>query len=184
MIVAEELPERAVDHIGTRLDAGIENTASSMAKLSTVIGRPHAERLKCVRGRLDDITGAIQEVCKIHVVIDTIQDEAVLFSALPVGREIPFLLAARSLGSRHDAHRQLRDIDVVPSIERRIFDGLSRKSLPHGRLLRLHQLVCAVHLNCLRYDTKPPSAPREIPAPEKPHGILFSIIANPTPTLP
>ena len=84
-VVAEKFPCRAVNAVGSGLDGGIQNGARGTAKLSAEICRLHLEFLDRVQRRKDDEVRSVEEVDRVGVVVDAVQQVVVLRGAQAVG---------------------------------------------------------------------------------------------------
>src|SRR5262249_33867378 len=77
LIVAQELVDVSVELIGAGLDAGVENGAISPSELRAVGIGLHLEFLQSIHGRLNNVTGVVQQIRQIRVIVDAIQQDVV-----------------------------------------------------------------------------------------------------------
>ena len=78
LVVPEELPQCAVDAVRTRFDGCIQDGAASASKIRTEVGSLHLELCNRVNRRQHDEVGTVQEVDRVGVVVNTIQQVVVL----------------------------------------------------------------------------------------------------------
>ena len=129
----------AVDLIRAGLDVGLQNCAGRVTKLRAEVACLQAEFGKRIRRRAHNVARAVQEVDQIRIVVDSVEDEVVLLGALTVRHEVA---AARSTGvpkGWRNAICQLRDVDPVSSVERRVIDLLGADHLADGGVLGLEK---------------------------------------------
>src|SRR6185312_2203500 len=87
-VVAEILPGRAVEAVGTRLDGGVEHGGAGAAKLSTEAGGLHLELLDGFQRRKHNVVGSVQEIHGVGIVVNAVQHVVVLRRPIAVGREV------------------------------------------------------------------------------------------------
>ena len=88
LVAAEVLPHITMDVVGAGLNAGVHHSAGRMPEFCAEIARLQVKLGQRVgRGALD-ISGSIQEVDEVSIVIHTVQNEVILRSSLAVGHEI------------------------------------------------------------------------------------------------
>jgi len=127
-----------------------------VTKFRTEVARLETEFRERVRRRPHDEARAVQEVDKICVVVDAIENEIVLFRSLAVCDEIAGPAAARPTRicrSGHRSCRELSDIDPVAPIERRVVDRFRIDRLADRAGFRLQQGCVRCHGDCLRNRT-------------------------------
>src|ERR1035437_7898692 len=105
----------------TGFNTGVEYRSRRVAEFSAVVARLHLEFSKRVWWGSDRETGPSQEVNDVHVVIDAIQNEIVLFGALAVCLEITFA-SCTGTDRWNCAGGQLRYVDPVTPVERSVID--------------------------------------------------------------
>src|ERR1700746_3215752 len=108
-----------------------------MSKFRAVVAGLQIELRKGIGRRTHDKAGAVQEIDEIRVVVHTIEDEVVLFSALAVCNKIARPAATGISEWRSHASRQLSNIYPVAAIKGRVVDGFRANDLSHSAFLRL-----------------------------------------------
>ena len=122
LVVAQELVHVSVKLVGSRFDAGVENRPVSSAELCAVGVRLHFEFLQGVHGRLNDVTGVIQKIGEVGIVVDAVQQDIVLIRTAPIRTESVTPGVARSRLAGSHAGAELGELRKVPPIERQVHD--------------------------------------------------------------
>ncbi len=86
-IVAEEFPSGTVELVGAGLNRGVENCGTGTAMLCAKTGGLNFEFLDCVDWRQNDEIRAVQEIHRVGVVVNAVEQIIVLCWAQTVGSE-------------------------------------------------------------------------------------------------
>ena len=86
-LVAQKLPQVAVDLVGAGLDDGIHDGAVAAAEFGAVGIGLDFEFGDGIHRRLDDISGAVEDVAQIRIVVDAVEQKVILQRAGAVGAE-------------------------------------------------------------------------------------------------
>ena len=109
LVIADELPQGAMNLVGTGLDRGIEHRPARASELGAEVARLNLELLDGIDWRLHGIGGAVQKVHGVIVVVDAVQNVVVVGGGQPVGGETPGRFhppsRRRFLGVRYLSHR-------------------------------------------------------------------------------
>ena len=119
-IVAEELPDVAMQAVGAGLDGGVEHRTGGTAQLGAELAGLHLELLDGVHRRQDDVVGAVEEVDGVGVVVNAVQQVVVLRGAQAVGGKRARSGVAAGVGlGRLRAGAELGKEGKVASVQRR-----------------------------------------------------------------
>jgi hypothetical protein len=140
LVVAEELPHRAVQAVGAGLDGRVQNRAGGTAQFGAEVRRLHLELLDGVQRRQDDEVGAVEEVDRVGVVVDAVEQVVVLRRTQAVGRECARSRVAAGVGLRRlHAGAKLREEREVAPVQRKAVDALLGDDLADRCFLGLQQ---------------------------------------------
>ena len=139
-VVAEELPNVAMQAVGAGFDGGVEDGACGAAQLGAELAGLHLDLRDGVHRRQDDVVGAVEEVDGVGVVVDAVQQVVVLRGAQAVGGEGSGSGIAAGVGlGRLRAGSELGEEGEVASVERHVVDSLLADHLANRRILGLQQ---------------------------------------------
>src|SRR5207249_6438340 len=121
--IAEKLPNGAMLLIGARFDCGVQDCGARAGKLRAKASGLNLEFFNGVNGRQNDEVRAIQEVHRVRIVVNAIEQIVVLGGPIAIGGEgAAGSVAARvGLGSVHTSS-ELGQESEIPSIERKIIN--------------------------------------------------------------
>ena len=144
-VIAEEFVRRAVDDVGSRFDADVDHGSGAAPELGGVVARLNLEFLDRVDVRHQDLRLPILDAHHLRVVVDAVEQEAVLDRPLPMAVEtrLPLNVAERgqhSCGER----RQLRK---VPAVHRQLTDLRSADRVRQSRRVGLEERSRTSHRN-------------------------------------
>ena len=77
-VVAQKLPQVAVEPVGARLDDRVHDGAIPAAEFRAVGIGFNLELGDGIHGGLDDISGSVEDVAQIRIVIDAVEQEVIL----------------------------------------------------------------------------------------------------------
>src|SRR6202008_3268172 len=101
-VVAQELPGRAVELVGSGLDCGINDRSAGSPEFRAEVAGLHLEFLNCVGRRKIDVRRAVQEIDGVVVIVNPVQQVAVVPRCQAVRHETSaFIKPARRYQARH-----------------------------------------------------------------------------------
>ncbi len=122
-LVAQKLPQIAVDLVGARLDDGVHDGAVAAAEFRAVGIGFDLELGDGIHRWLDHIGGAVEDVAKIGIVVDAVEQKVILQRAGAVGAETVSSFDARSRLGGSDARAEQSELRVVASVQRKRVDA-------------------------------------------------------------
>ena len=136
-VVAQILPQVAVDLVGARLDDGVHDGSVAAPEFGGIGVGFDLELGDGVDRRLHHIGRAIEDVAQIRIVVDSVQQKIILQRARTVGAEAVCSFDARSgLGGSH-AHAKQSELRIIASVQRKRVDALRVHHLAEFRGLSL-----------------------------------------------
>src|SRR5580658_9666505 len=114
-----------MDLVGARLNHGVHDCPVATSEFSAVGVGLNLELGNRIDRRLHHIGGAVQDVAKICVVVDAVQQEIILQRAGAVGAEAIRCYDARSGFSGSHANAQQSQLRVVASVQGKRVDALT-----------------------------------------------------------
>src|SRR5207244_10380405 len=155
LVVAQELPRRTVESVGTRLDRRIQNRRAGTTEFRAETARLHFELFDGINRRKNDEVGAIEEVDGIGIVIQAVEKIVVLRRTQTVRgeRAVRFVTATVFLRTV-DACRDLRQKRKIAAIQRQIVYGSRVNDLADGGVLRLKDRRARRNFNCLAHRAR------------------------------
>ena len=122
LVISKELVEVPVHIIGAGFDGGVDDRSVSAAKFRAVRIGLDFEFLDGVHRGLDHVVGFIQQVGKVGIVIDAVQQKIVLQRPAAVGAEAVSAFVARTGLARSGSRGQQCELSKVAPIQGQVHD--------------------------------------------------------------
>ena len=137
LIVAEKLPDGAVQLVGAGFDSGIENRCPGAAEFGTEARGLNFEFLDSIDGRKNNEVRTVQEVHGVGVVVNAVEQVVVLRGPKSIRREGAggSVAASISLGRVH-AGDELGKESKVAAVQGKFIDALGVHYLSDRAILR------------------------------------------------
>ena len=147
-IVAQKFPHVAVNLVGAGLDDGVHDGAVAAAEFRAVGIGFDLKLRDGIHRRLHHISGAVQNVAQIRVIVNAVEQEVVLQGAGAVGAEAICGFDARpGFGGSHTSAEKC-ELSIVASVQRQRVDAVAVDQLAEVRGFGFELRSLAGDLHC------------------------------------